>query len=84
MNNFIKWLNTYKPFNSRRFMLSVLGIICLTILGLVKGMSVAEWIAGICMGLSAANAWQKPDTKEETITTTKTVTEEIKPEETKP
>lgn len=42
----------------RRTMLSALAILCLTGLGIYKGMDVASSIAAIAMAVGAANAFQ--------------------------
>lgn len=53
----MKW--THKILHCRRTFISLISIICLTILGLyLKSVDVATSIAAICIGLSASNAAQ--------------------------
>ena len=44
---------------SRRMMLGVLGIVCLTFLGYTKNMDVSLAIAGVVASVAGANAFQK-------------------------
>ena len=49
----------------RRTFVSVLAIVCLTALGLYKGMDTSMAIAGIAAALSGSNAWEAKRKKEE-------------------
>jgi hypothetical protein len=49
----------FKIFHCRRSSLALIGIICLTSLGLVKDVDVALAITGIVTAVAAANSWQK-------------------------
>lgn len=44
---------------SRRLIVNVLGIICITIIGIYNKVDVSFAIASVAIGISAANAYQK-------------------------
>ena len=45
--------------NCRRTFIAVLAILCLTSLGLVKGIDVSMALASVAIGLAAANSYEK-------------------------
>lgn len=54
-----------KILDCRRTFVSVLAIVCLTALGIHKGIDTSMAIAGIAAALSGSNAWEGRGKKEE-------------------